>query len=107
MRNEYDPRTRSITLRPDASLYAYFHELAHKEQHDTGAIAFELWCRLKRLRVLGHLLLLWVELDALRRARRALRRMGCWTDEAKSEAYRGFMSYIRQEEPDTGAQLCH
>lgn len=98
MFNHYNPSTGKVALRSDASLYACFHELAHKEQHETLALPYIFWCGLRKLRLVGWLVTVWIEFDAYRRARVRLKRLGHWTDEAEKEARRMLMSYIVKRE---------
>lgn len=95
MQNHYDPRTGTVQLRADASLYAHFHELAHEEQHKELAWPYLFWCGLRKLRLVGWVVTLWIEFDAYRRARARLERLGHWTADAEKEAHRMLMSYIR------------
>lgn len=97
--SHYDPRTRTIVLAPDDCLYVRFHELAHKEQHETRTVAFVAWAKFRSLRVVGYLLILWLEIDAYRRARRAMEELGCWNDEARESARKSLMSYVTKREP--------
>lgn len=97
--NLYDPRTRRIYLRPDASLYSQFHEMAHKEQHERGLAVFWTWFYLRRIRLIGYLVTIWIEFDAYRRARRAMQRIGVWSDEYQNEARKGLMSYVTRKAP--------
>lgn len=98
MRSHYDPRTREIVLSPCASLYCRFHELAHREQHETRAAPFLAWSKCCPIRVLGYFALLWIEWDAYRRARRVMQRLGVWSKEACIEARNTFISYVTQQE---------
>jgi hypothetical protein len=96
--NQYDPATDTITLRPDASLYVRFHEEAHREQYRTHS-----WLVFLRnvfaLSALGnYLATIWIEFDALRRARRTMRALGIWNLSAAQEATRGFRSYVFRKE---------
>lgn len=99
IRDHYDPNTRTIVLSPDAALYTRFHELAHKEQHETGAAVFVAYAKLRSLRVVGYFVILWLEIDAYRRARRAMEKLGCWDDEARERARKDLMSYVMKREP--------
>lgn len=98
MTSFYDPRTRAIHLEPCASLYARFHELAHKEQHEKGAVCFYAWLVLRYFRVVGYLSILWIELDAYLRARRVMLTLGLWNDRACQEAKNNLISYARNKE---------
>jgi hypothetical protein len=100
MQNHYNPRSGTVTMRPDASLYAHFHELAHKDQHKELAWPYLFWCALRRLRLVGKVVTIWIEYDAYRRARSRLERLGHWTEEAEKEARRMLMSYIKPK-PET------
>jgi hypothetical protein len=86
LRSHYSPRDHKIVLRPDASLYARFHEEAHREQHETSAIVFHFWAHLWFWPVLGRLVTLWIEIDADRRARRVMQKLGVWSVEAAKES---------------------
>lgn len=99
MTNHYDARTRQIHLRPDATLYTRFHELAHKEQHETKYCVFMAWLRFGGLRLVDYFLGLWLEIDAYRRARRVMEKLGCWNDEARQRARKCLMNHIRRREP--------
>lgn len=96
--NAYDPRTDEITLDPDASLYVRLHELAHQEQYRNKSWVFRVVLVLRCIRGLNYLATLWIEFDALRRARSVMQTMGVWTDDAEQEARRSFYTYVRRKE---------
>lgn len=98
MTNHYDPLTRQIHLRPDATLYSMFHEEAHKDQHETKHRVFMAWLRYRGLRGIGYFLLLWLEIDAYRRARIRLEALGCWDDAARREARKSLLTYFTMRE---------
>jgi len=98
MRSSYDPRTGEIHCSPGASLYARFHELAHKDQHENGAACYYAWLALRYFRVVGYLSILWIELDAILRARRVMLTLGLWNDRACQEAKNNLISYARMKE---------
>lgn len=98
LENQYRPWDRKIVLRPDASLYARFHEEAHREQHETNSVVFWAWASLHFLRGIGWVVTVWIEWDANRRARRAMEKAGLWTKDAQSEARHSIMSYIKRRE---------
>jgi hypothetical protein len=96
--NRYDTRTRRIYLAPDATLYARFHELAHKEQHEKMVPAFVAWSIFYRIRLVSYFVTLWIEWDANRRTRLVMERLGLWTDEACKEGEKNLMSYAMRKE---------
>jgi hypothetical protein len=91
VRNHYNPATREIVLAPSASLYSRFHELAHKDQHESNSTVYIAWVILRRARAINYFVTLWIEFDAYRRTRRVMRRLGLWSDEVRQEA----RSYLR------------
>lgn len=99
MRSQYDPRTRRITLAPSASLYTQFHELAHQEQHEKQTYAYIAWCLFCRVRLIRHVVTFWIELDAYRRAKVKMIKLGIWNDEACQEAKNNLISYATLKEP--------
>src|SRR6266404_8348783 len=94
----YDPETRQIVLTPDATLWARFHELAHKEQHDKMAFVFRAWTVMRYFRILNYFADLWIELDAHFRAKRVMQVLGVWSDEACQEGRNNLMSYAMRKE---------
>jgi hypothetical protein len=98
MESWYDPETRTVSIAPNAPLYIRFHEEAHKEQHESGAVCFWLWVRLCRVRVVRYFVSLWVEFDAHRRARKAMERLGLWNQEACNLGRKNLMSYVTLKE---------
>jgi hypothetical protein len=92
--NYYYPLTKQIVLRPDASLYARFHEEAHRQQHLSAPRLFIVVCVLRGIRVVSYFATLAVEYDAYRRARRVMRRLGLWSEEACQEAKNCLISYV-------------
>lgn len=92
----YNTKTDEVRVAPDASLYCRFHELAHRDQWKNS----RLWRGLIRLTTVPrakYLATLVVEYDALRRARRVMRKLGIWTPEASNEAGVMFNSYVKKE----------
>ena len=87
-RNEYDPVTRTVFLRPDASMYATLHEHAHAEQHNSKALCWRCYWACRNLPLLSYLTTLWIELDAIRRVKRSL-----WSV-CRREAWAGFKSHV-------------
>jgi hypothetical protein len=96
--NCYDPRTGEIHLTSDATLWAKFHELAHKEQHEEMVPAFVAWSIFYRVRLVSYFVTLWVEWEAGRRTRRVMERLGVWNDEACKEGKKNLMSYAMRKE---------
>lgn len=94
--SQYDPNTDTITLRLGASLYERFHEQAHQDQYKSAIWRFLIHAR--GLRFVNYLVTLWIEYDALRRARTVMEKLGIWTDDAEQEARRMFFSYVRRKE---------
>jgi hypothetical protein len=92
--NHYDPRTGKVGLQSDASLYACFHELAHKEQHEKLGLLFSVLCWSRRVRIVGWVINLWIEFDAYRRAKARLKRLECWNQASEKEARSGLLSYL-------------
>lgn len=105
LRSHYSPRDRKIVLTPSASLYARFHEEAHREQHETNAVCFQFWAHLWFFPLIGRLVTLWIEIDADRRARRVMHKLGVWTVEAEKEARANLMSYFKRKEIETWPAL--
>lgn len=98
MTSNYDIRTRKVTIAGSASLYERFHEEAHAEQDRESCLPFLVWLHLRQIRLLGYFVTLWVEFDAMRRARRALQKLGLWDQAAAREAKLCLMSYTRRKE---------
>jgi hypothetical protein len=98
MKSYYQPSTRKIILAPDATAYAKFHELAHKEQHDTMALVFRAWFILRWFKVTNYFATLWIEWDAHCRARAAMMKLGLWNDEARQEGRSNLKSYAMCKE---------
>jgi hypothetical protein len=97
-RSLYDPRTREIKMSPGASLYSRFHELAHKEQHDTMAPVYLAWAIFRQIRFVDWFVTLCIEYDAHRRARRVMQRLEVWSDEACQEGRNNLISYAMRKE---------
>jgi hypothetical protein len=100
----YDVKTGTIVLNPNACLYERFHELAHQEQHKTKLLIFQLWRLFRRIRGVGWILTLAIEIDAYRRAKTVMQCIGCWTDDDERYARRALLSYFAMKEvPDAHA----
>lgn len=95
--SNYNPNTRRIFLEPDASLYCRFHELAHKEQHESAR--WRILFAARFVRGLTYLATLWLEYDAYRRARKVMEHLGVWSAEAETEARLALRAYKRKESP--------
>ena len=93
-RSYYDIETRSVHLAPNATLFTAFHEYAHAEQHENRTWPFLTWRVLHQVRLLGYFAILWIEWDANRRARNAMKKNGVWNKEARQIARRKFLSYV-------------
>ena len=93
-RGSFDPTTGEIKLRHDATLYTKFHEIAHKAQHTEKPFMFVLCCSLRLLPLANYLATLWIEYDALRRARKIMQFLGVWNSAVEREAKRAFRSYV-------------
>lgn len=94
--SRYEPSTDAVHLAPGASLYCRFHEEAHREQCKTRRWRFV--ANLRDFRLVNYLATLWIEYDALRRARAVMEKLGVWTEDAEQEARRSFYSYVRRNE---------
>lgn len=94
--NCYDPRTDKILLEKGASLYVKFHEEAHREQCKSAKWRFI--ANLRDFRLVNYLATLWIEFDAMRRARVVMEKLGVWSDDVEQEARRSFYSYVRRKE---------
>lgn len=94
--SHYDPATRRVNLTPDASLYVRLHEEAHKIQHETQCLPWIAYVHCNGIRILGYLSRIWVEFDAMRRARNVMKQIGCWNVAASNEASTAFKTYIRR-----------
>jgi hypothetical protein len=105
MQSHYSPRDGKIVMAPGASLYARFHEEAHREQHETGATCFWIWRFAWFWPVVGRVVTLWIEIDADRRARKVMHKLGVWTVEAEKEARANLMSYFKRKEIETWPAL--
>lgn len=92
--NAYLPAKKQIVLDPNATLYAKFHEEAHRDQHLSSAFVFWAWYYGRVFYCLDYVVTLWIEWDAMRRSRKVMQALGVWTDDAKTEAYRGLKSYM-------------
>jgi hypothetical protein len=103
-RSHYNASTGTIVLDADACLYTRFHELAHQEQDKTGLFIFRLWKLLRRIRGVGWILTLVLEIDAYRRAKTVMQCIGCWTPDDERYARRALRSYFAMKEvPDAHA----
>jgi hypothetical protein len=92
--SHYDVVNRTIYIAPNDTLYAHFHEQAHAEQHRQWALVFVAWVALHRVRWIGLVFTYLVELDAMNRARSAMRHHGLWTKEVEQEARTRLRSYV-------------
>ncbi len=98
--NHYDPITRKVMLRPDATLFSAYHEYAHAEQHEKKTVLYILWAIFQNVRILGYLATIAIEWDANRLARNAMIQNGIWTEESRQQAKKGLISYILMRNPD-------
>jgi hypothetical protein len=103
--SHYDPRTGQIFLQHDSTLYQRYHEEGHKELHVKHPSIFRLLYDLRRYVLVGYLATLFLEIDADRRARRVMHRLGVWTSEAEKEARSNLMSYFKRKEIKTWPAL--
>lgn len=94
--SNYNPKTRRINLAPDASLYCRFHELAHKEQHESAK--WRICFAARFVRGFNWIITLLIEYNAYRRARRVMERIGIWSAEAEIEARDALRAYITRKE---------
>jgi hypothetical protein len=97
-RHYYSPRQRKIVVGADATLYVRFHEEAHREQHETVPFFFWLCVYARPLPFAGRYINLLLELDADRRARRIMRKLGIWSAEADRESRENLRSYFTRKE---------
>jgi len=103
-RSHYNAESGTIVLSPKACLYERFHELAHQEQHKTRLLIFQLWRLFHRIRGVGWLLTVLIEIDAYRRAKTVMQCIGCWTPDDEQYARRALRSYfVMKEVPDAHA----
>ncbi len=93
----YDPTTGEIVLHPFATLFTRFHELAHKEQHETRCVFWRIWCFGRWIRGVQWLATLLLELDANRRARRNMIALDLWNPQAETEARQDLRSYFTRK----------
>jgi Zn-dependent membrane protease YugP len=88
----YDPKTREVRVHPTSTLYSMMHEQAHAMQHKENT-----WCwRLAQIRILGRRspeCALWLEIDAMLRARTILCYLGKWNHNAAREARESLLTY--------------
>lgn len=98
MRPSYNPALRQMTLPADATLYDRYHEMAHDVQCHVQCLAFRLWWRFNGIRVLGYLSTVYIEFDAMRRARQALEWARCWTADTRKEGWTKLRSHITRKE---------
>ena len=94
----YDPRTRTVFVADGDGLYIAFHEQAHADQHRENCLAFRAWNSGRFWRGLCYFATIWVEWDAYRRSRRAMRRNKLWSPEIVKEARQALMSYVKKQE---------
>lgn len=95
----FNPETGAV--RGVTTLYEFFHEHSHKEQHTRRTRAWrarEAFVRHRWLRWsgLGLLVALATEWEALRMARRTLKERGLWNDQVKREAANAFGSHVER-----------
>lgn len=98
LQSHYSPRDRKVILAPGASLYSRFHEEAHREQHEQNAFVFWFWARAWFLPLIGRIAVIIIEIDADRRARRVMHKLGVWTAAAEKEARENITSYFTRKE---------
>lgn len=87
-----------MTLSADATLYDRYHETAHDVQRRIQCFPFRAWWKLNGIRLLGYLATVYIEFDAMRRARAALEWDASWTGDMQKEGWTKLMSHIRQKE---------
>lgn len=97
MTSTYHPSTRQIHHAAGASLYARFHELAHAEQHERMTWLFIIWALGHKIPGVRHVVTVLIELDAHRRARVVMQRLGVWTPEAETEGRLSLRSYLKRQ----------
>lgn len=100
-RSHYNIDTGKIFLVPSATLYTRFHEEAHKEQHQTRCAIWRIYWYGRYIRGIAWLVILLIEFDAYRRARRRLERLGAWNAELAAEAHDALLSHVRRNEVAT------
>lgn len=85
-------------------MYEVFHEHAHEKQHKTGSLVWLVWLVGQRIPGVRYFVTLWLEYDALRRARAEMLRaeskfkMRLWDDDAAHDARTKLGSYILRKE---------
>lgn len=90
----YDPATGGNNLPETASIYSKFHELAHGDQHRNSPVMFIIMISLSNLWVIGYFITLWIEFDAMRRAKRKMMSFQLWDRARSQEAWRQYRTYI-------------
>lgn len=95
--SSYSPE-RGIHMSYKATTYEYFHERAHMVQHRLQCAPWRWWKVFNGIRLIGYLVTIWLEHDAMVRARYAMEWEGRWTRSTKKEASTKFRSYITRKE---------
>lgn len=98
MNATYNPQLRQMTLPRHCSQYDRCHEIAHSVQRRVESRAYRAWCRFNGIRVIQYFVVLWIEFDAMLRARHFMEWEGIWSKEVEAEAWGKFMTYIRRKE---------
>jgi len=93
----YDPKKRKISGQ-FLTTYDEFHEIAHQVQHRIGCRAYRFWARFNGIRVMQYFATIFVEYDALRRARHAMQWESKWSGASEKEAFMKLGTYIRRRE---------
>lgn len=92
-RSEYNPSTRTISLRRNASVYEIAHESAHATQHRRQTIPWRLAVATRSVPYLARLTNLLVEIQAARMALATLRSDGISSPCHSHEARKALRSY--------------
>lgn len=82
-------------LSPGASPYERFHEEAHMEQHKSGSLVWRAYKIGRLIPFVNYAVTLWIERDAMNRAKTVMERLGVWDAAAAAEAESDYQSYVR------------
>lgn len=91
--SHYDSRRRIVFLSRDATLYQRWHELEHARQHEERCLVWRLWRLTRFIPWLSKKTRYLLELDALQRTEKAIRKAGLWSEEIEQEAIECLETY--------------